>query len=72
MKGEGAYLYDIDGNKYIDFIGAGGPSILGNNDPDVHDAVIKTLNTTGYLTGLYHEYEYKLAQKVKRIFPVRR
>ena len=69
VKGEGAYLYDIDGNKYIDFIGAGGPSILGNNDPDVHDAVIETLNTTGYLTGLYHEYEYKLAQKVKEFFP---
>lgn len=68
-KGEGAYLYDIDGNKYVDFIGAGGPSILGNNDPEVREAVIDTLNTTGYLTGLYHEYEYKLAQKVKEFFP---
>ena len=33
VKGEGSTFYDIDGSKYIDFIGAGGPSILGNNDP---------------------------------------
>lgn len=69
VKGEGPYLYDIDGNRYVDFIGAGGPSILGNNDPDVHDAIIDCLNTTGYLTGLFHEYEFKLAQKVKEFFP---
>ena len=69
VKGEGPYLYDIDGNKYIDFIGAGGPSILGNNDPEVKQAVIDMLNSTGYLTGLYNEYEYKLAQKVKEFFP---
>ncbi len=49
VKGEGAYLYDIDGNRYIDFIGAGGPSILGNNDPDVRQALEECLSTTGYL-----------------------
>ncbi len=69
VKGEGAYLYDIDGNRYIDFIGAGGPSILGNNDPDVRQALEECLSTTGYLTGLYHENEYKVAQKVKEFFP---
>lgn len=69
VKGEGPYLYDIDGNKYIDFIGAGGPSILGNNDPDVKKAIEDCLNTTGYLTGLYHENEFKVARKVKEFFP---
>lgn len=69
VKGEGPYLYDVDGNKYVDFIGAGGPSILGNNDPDVHQAIEECLNSTGYLTGLYHENEYKVAQKVKEFFP---
>lgn len=29
-KAEGAYLYDIDGNKYIDFLQAGGPTVLGS------------------------------------------
>ena len=32
-KAEGAYLTDIDGNKYIDFLQAGGPTILGSNFP---------------------------------------
>lgn len=69
VKGEGPYLFDIDGNRYIDFIGAGGPSILGNNDPDVRAAIEACLSNTGYLTGLYHENEYKLAQKIKEFFP---
>lgn len=69
VKGEGPYLYDIDGNRYVDFIGAGGPSILGNNDPDVRQAIEECLSSTGYLTGLYHENEYKVAQKVKEFFP---
>ena len=34
-KAEGAYLYDIDGNKYIDFLQAGGPTILGSNYPEI-------------------------------------
>ena len=36
-KAEGAYLYDIDGNKYIDFLQAGGPTVLGSNYPMVKD-----------------------------------
>ena len=35
VKAEGAYLEDIDGNKYIDFLQAGGPTILGSNYKDV-------------------------------------
>ena len=56
-KAEGAYLYDIDGNKYYDFLQAGGPTILGSNDPVVREAVIDLLNTCGPSTGLFHEYE---------------
>ena len=61
VKAEGPYLYDIDGNRYIDLLNGGGVTILGNNYPAVRDAVIETINTTGYLTGLYHDYEKKLA-----------
>ena len=32
-RAEGPYLYDIDGNRYIDFLQAGGPTILGSNSP---------------------------------------
>ncbi|WP_312580205.1 glutamate-1-semialdehyde 2,1-aminomutase [Clostridium sp.] len=41
-KGDGAYIFDEDGNKYIDFIGAWGPMILGHNDNDVINAIKQT------------------------------
>ena len=34
-RGQGAYLYDVDGNRYIDYIGSWGPMILGHAHPDV-------------------------------------
>ena len=68
-KAEGAYLWDIDGNRYIDFLQAGGPTVLGSNPPEVREKVIELLNTTGPCTGLFHEYEYKLANKVCELMP---
>lgn len=63
-KAEGAYLYDIDGNKYYDFLQAGGPTVLGSNPPEVRSKVIELLNDCGPSTGLFHEYEYKIAKKI--------
>ncbi|MBS5873789.1 MAG: aminotransferase class III-fold pyridoxal phosphate-dependent enzyme [Clostridiales bacterium] len=63
-KADGAYLYDIDGNQYYDFLQAGGPTVLGSNPKVVRDQVIELLNTCGPSTGLFHEFEYKLAKKV--------
>ncbi|MEG2721052.1 MAG: aminotransferase class III-fold pyridoxal phosphate-dependent enzyme, partial [Oscillospiraceae bacterium] len=63
-KAEGAYLYDIDGNKYFDFLQAGGPTVLGSNPKEVREQVIDLLNTCGPSTGLFHEFEYKLAKKI--------
>lgn len=63
-KAAGAYLYDIDGNKYFDFLQAGGPTVLGSNPPEVREKVIDLLNTCGPSTGLFHEFEYKLAKKI--------
>ena len=40
-KADGAYIYDADGNKYIDFICSWGPMILGHNHPAIREAVIK-------------------------------
>ncbi|MBQ5576941.1 MAG: hypothetical protein IIT37_12905, partial [Bacteroidales bacterium] len=55
---------DIDGNKYYDFLQAGGPTVLGSNPPEVREQVIDLLNTCGPSTGLFHDFEYKLAKKV--------
>lgn len=63
-KALGAKLYDIDGNEYYDFLQAGGPTVLGSNDPVVREKVIELLNECGPSTGLFHEYEYKLAKKI--------
>jgi len=63
-KAEGAYLYDVDGNRYYDFLQAGGPTVLGSNPVEVRSKVIELLNDCGPSTGLFHEYEYKLAKKI--------
>jgi glutamate-1-semialdehyde 2,1-aminomutase len=68
-KAEGAHLYDLDGNKYIDFLQAGGPTVLGSNPPVVREQVEELLRTTGPVTGLFHEYELKLAKFICDRFP---
>ena len=68
-KAEGAKLYDLDGNWYYDLLQAGGPTILGSNPPAVREQVIELLNTCGPSTGLFHEYEYKLAKKISQMVP---
>ena len=68
-KAEGAYLYDVDGNRYYDFLQAGGPTVLGSNPIEVRREVIKLLEECGPSTGLFHEYEYKLAKKISDCIP---
>ena len=68
-KAEGAKLYDIDGNEYYDLLQAGGPTVLGSNMKEVREPVIELLNTCGPSTGLFHEYEYKLAKKISDLVP---
>ena len=68
-KAEGAYLWDVDGNKYIDFLQAGAPIVLGSNYAPVRDKVIELLHSCGPVTGLFHEYELKLAELINRYMP---
>jgi glutamate-1-semialdehyde 2,1-aminomutase len=68
-KAEGAYLYDIDGNSYIDFLQAGGPTVLGSNYASVREKAIALINECGPSTGLLHEYEYKLAELICKHIP---
>lgn len=68
-RAEGAHLYDIDGNRYIDFLQAGGPTILGSNHPVVRERVADLLASCGPVTGLFHEYELKLAEAIHHFMP---
>jgi len=68
-KADGAYLWDADGNQYIDFLKAGGPIMLGNNYAPVREKVNEVINECGPVTGLFHEYEMKLAKEINRHLP---
>ncbi len=68
-KADGAYMYDKDGNQYIDFLQAGGPTILGSNYKPVQDAVIDLIKTCGPTTGLLHEAELLIAKEIHKHMP---
>lgn len=68
-RAEGAYLWDVDGNQYIDFLQAGGPTVLGSNNEVVRQKVIELLQDCGPVTGLFHEYELKLAKLIQSHMP---
>ena len=69
VKAEGAYLYDADGNKYFDFLQAGGPTILGSNFPEVQEQAIELIKSCGPVTGLFHEAELLLAKEINKHMP---
>ena len=68
-RAEAAYLWDADGNRYIDFLQAGGPTLLGNNYGPVQEKVVNLIRESGAATGLFHEYELKLARLINRHMP---
>ncbi|HEX5643388.1 MAG TPA: aminotransferase class III-fold pyridoxal phosphate-dependent enzyme, partial [Thermoleophilia bacterium] len=68
-KAEGARLWDVDGNEYIDFLQAGGPTVLGSNYEPVRRQVAEVVEQSGPVTGLFHKYELKLAELVNRLMP---
>lgn len=51
VKGQGAYIWDADGNQYLDYHAAFAPHLLGHNDPYVTDAVIRVLREGASLYG---------------------
>jgi glutamate-1-semialdehyde 2,1-aminomutase len=67
-RGDGAYLYDVDDNRYIDYIGSWGPHILGHGHPDVLQA-IRTAIEDGTSFGAPTERETELAELVRAAVP---
>jgi len=65
----GAWLTDVDDNQYIDFLQAGGPTLLGSNYQPVREKIQALLEECGPVTGLLHEYEVKLAERICHHFP---
>ena len=67
-KAEGAYIYDADGNAYIDFIGSWGPMILGHNHPKVLESVLEAAKS-GLSFGAATEREVIMAELICQIVP---
>lgn len=68
-KAEGAYIYDADGNKYVDYQAAFGPFILGHNHPYVNDKVKEALSRTDLFGVGTTDLEIELAKKINRHVP---
>lgn len=67
-QGQGAYLTDVDDNRYIDYVGSWGPLILGHCHPAVIDAVNAVLHS-GMSFGAPTELEILLAEKICLLMP---
>ncbi len=67
-RAEGAYLYDVDGHRYIDYIGSWGPMIVGHVHPKVKAAVSEAL-TLGSSFGAPTEREAAIAEAVAEAVP---
>lgn len=67
-KAKGAYIYDVDGNEYIDYVCSWGPGILGHAHPKVIEAVKKVCDK-GLTFGASTEKELILAELIKKCVP---
>ena len=66
-KGEGAYLYDIDGNRYVDYVQSWGPLIFGHRDEAIENAVCEAVRH-GLSFGAPTLSESELAKEVIAVF----
>jgi len=67
-RGEGAYIYDAEGQRYVDYIGSWGPMILGHGHPAVLEAVQKAA-VDGFSFGAPTEREIELAEEILKLVP---
>ncbi len=68
QRAQGAYMWDADGRRYIDYIGSWGPMILGHGHPAVLEAVQKAA-VDGFSFGAPTEREVELAEEIIRHVP---
>lgn len=67
-EGKGAYLTDVEGKRYLDYVGSWGPMIVGHSHPAVLEAVSKTL-AQGTSFGAPCELEVTMAETITRLMP---
>ena len=67
-RADGPYYFDVDGNTYIDYTMAWGPTILGSNHPAINKAVTEQISKS-YTLGAQHQLEIDLAKFMTEILP---
>ena len=67
-RADGAYIYDIDGNKYLDYISSWGPLIFGHNDPEMIETFKSSLEK-GITYGVPSYIEVDMAQEIVKAYP---
>lgn len=68
QSAKGAYLYDVDGNRYIDYINSWGPMILGHGNDTVVEAIVRQARE-GITFGTPSELEYEMARQICKMVP---
>ncbi len=68
-RGSGSHLFDVDGNRYIDYLLGLGPMLLGHRPPKVTEAVIRAITERGTVFALPTADEARLAARITRAVP---
>jgi glutamate-1-semialdehyde 2,1-aminomutase len=68
QRAQGPYLYDVDGNRYIDYVGSWGPLVMGHAHPRVV-AAIKKVAGLGTSFGAPNPHEIELARLIQKFYP---
>ena len=68
-RGEGAYFYDVDGNRYVDWCIGYGPMIFGHRPKPILDAIIQQIVQGGMLYTFPHELDYEVGRKIVQAVP---
>ena len=68
QRADGAWLTDVDGNRYVDYVGSWGPMIVGHNHPEVLEAAIRAARD-GLSFGAPNALEVEMAETVTRLVP---
>ncbi|MFA6004572.1 MAG: aminotransferase class III-fold pyridoxal phosphate-dependent enzyme [Elusimicrobiota bacterium] len=68
-SGQGGWVIDADGNKFMDMLCAYGPIIIGHREKEIDDAVIKQIQEKGFCMSLVQEVQNELARTMRRLIP---
>src|SRR4051794_24991217 len=68
QQARGAYVWDLDGDRYVDYVMAWGPHVLGHGDPRIVEAV-QEMASRMLVVGTGHEFEYLAAEAVLDAVP---